>query len=56
MRIKKKCERSAYVRAHERAYAWAEKALLYRSAGKVAQAKAAAQKARHWLRRAAALE
>ena len=47
---------AAYVQAHQRAHAWAEKAILYRSAGKVAQAKAAAERARNWLRKAAALE
>jgi AAA+ superfamily predicted ATPase len=38
-----------YVKAHQRAYAWADKALGYRKAGKRALAKAAAQKARYWL-------
>jgi len=47
----KRChDLDTYVVAHQRAYAWAEKALLYRSAGKSAQAKAAAEKAKHWLR------
>jgi len=55
MRKKQKFKSSTYVlQAHRRAHAWAEKAILYRAAGKVAQAKAAAQKARHWLRKAAA--
>lgn len=44
-----------YVDAHKRAYAWAGKALAYRRAGKSAQARAAAQKARYWLRKAMAL-
>jgi hypothetical protein len=41
---------------YKRAYAWADKALAYRKAGKFAQAKAAAQKARYWLRKAMALD
>ena len=40
-----------YVEAHQRAYAWADKAMVYRHAGKIAQATAATQKARHWLRK-----
>jgi hypothetical protein len=58
MRIRKKSRKrlGTYVDAHQRAHAWAEKAILYRSAGKVAQAKAAAHRARHWLKKAAALE
>jgi hypothetical protein len=56
--IRKKSRKrlGTYLKAHKRAHAWAEKAILYRSAGKVAQAKAAAQRARHWLRKAVALE
>jgi hypothetical protein len=55
MRKKKKSKSDSYVlQAHRRAHAWAEKAILYRAAGKIAQAKAAAQKARQWLRKAAA--
>jgi hypothetical protein len=55
MRRKKKSKSSTYVLlAHRRAHAWAEKALLYRAAGKLAQAKAAAQKAHEWVRKAAA--
>jgi hypothetical protein len=55
MRRKKKSKSGTYVlQAHARAHAWAEKAILHRAAGKVAQAKAAAQKARQWLRKAAA--
>ena len=38
-----------YVKAHQRAYAWADKAVAYRQEGKFAQAKAAAQRARYWL-------
>ena len=49
-------KRAMYVAAHQRAYAWAEKALGYRKAGKIAQAKAAAQKAQHWLKKAIELE
>jgi hypothetical protein len=55
MRSKRESKGSVYaLQAHQRAHAWAEKAILYRAAGKVAQAKAAAQKARQWLRKAAA--
>jgi hypothetical protein len=48
---KKKTRRplGAYVKAHQRAYAWADKALDYRKAGKRALATVAAQKARYWL-------
>jgi hypothetical protein len=45
-----------YIEAHRRAYAWADKALAYRNTGKVAQAKAAEQKAMHWLRRIKEIE
>ena len=38
-----------YVKAHQRAYAWADKAVAHRQGGKFAQAKAAAQRARYWL-------
>jgi hypothetical protein len=38
-----------YVKAHQRAYAWANKAVAYRQGGKFAQAKAAAQRAQYWL-------
>jgi hypothetical protein len=41
-----------YVEAHQRAYAWADKAVAYRQEGKFAQAKAAAQRARYWLSKA----
>jgi hypothetical protein len=37
------------VKAHQRAYAWADKAVAHRQGGKFAQAKAAAQRARYWL-------
>jgi hypothetical protein len=40
-----------YVRAHRRAYAWAEKAIAYGHTGRVAQAKTAVVKARRWLRK-----
>ena len=40
-----------YIEAHQRAYAWADKAMVYRHAGKIAQATAATQKARYWLRK-----
>jgi hypothetical protein len=46
---KKRRPIGAYVKAHQRAYAWAEKAVAYRQGGKFAQAKAAAQRARYWL-------
>jgi hypothetical protein len=54
----KRKRRSArlYLEAHQRAYAWANKALAYRLAGKVVQAKAAAKKSYLWLRRALALK
>jgi len=47
----KKTRRPAgpYVKAHQRAYAWADKALGYRKAGKSTLATMAAQKARYWL-------
>jgi hypothetical protein len=41
-----------YVKAHQRAYAWADKAVAYRQRGQFAQAKAAAQRARYWLSKA----
>src|SRR5580704_2457421 len=40
----------SYVHAHQHAFAWAEKALLFRSADKSAQAIAAVDQARKWLR------
>jgi len=39
----------SYVHAHQHAFAWAEKALLFRSADKSAQAIAAVDQARKWL-------
>jgi hypothetical protein len=56
MPVKKKSHKRLALQAHQRAHAWAEKAILYRAAGKVAQANRAAQRARHWLRKAAAVE
>jgi uncharacterized RmlC-like cupin family protein len=47
---------ATYVKAHKRAYAWAEKAIADRHAGKPAQAKAAAEKSRYWLGKIARLE
>jgi hypothetical protein len=38
------------------AHEWAAKCIGYREAGKLVQAKAAEQKARHWLRKVMALE
>jgi hypothetical protein len=46
----------AYFEAHQRAYQWAEKAIVLRSAAKIAEAKVAANHARHWLRIIRALE
>jgi hypothetical protein len=45
-----------YLQAHQHAYAWAQKAMVCRSAGKLAQARAAVAKVNHWLRRIAMLE
>jgi hypothetical protein len=39
-----------YLEAHQHAFAWAEKAIVLRSATKLAEATAAANHARHWLR------
>jgi hypothetical protein len=47
---------ATYVDAHHRAYAWADKAIAFRLAGKVDRAEAAVAKARHWLLRILALE
>lgn len=44
-----------YIVAHRRAYAWAERALLYRGVGKGAQAKAAVEKVNHWMHQIAML-
>jgi hypothetical protein len=41
---------STYLEAHQHAFAWAEKAMALRSAAKIAEAQAAANAARHWLR------
>jgi hypothetical protein len=38
-----------YVKTHQRAYAWADKAVAYRQEGKFEQAKAAAQRTLYWL-------
>jgi len=57
MRINNKSRQcTTYVEAHRRAYAWAEKAMAYRSAGKIAQASAAVAKVNLWLRKVAVLE
>jgi hypothetical protein len=40
----------AYLQAHQHAFAWAEKAVIFRSAAKTAQATAAVDQARQWLR------
>jgi hypothetical protein len=45
-----------YVKAHQRAFAWAEKAIAERHAGKRAQAKASVEKSRYWLRKITMLE
>jgi hypothetical protein len=45
-----------YVVAHQRAYAWAEKAMLYMSAAQFAQSGTAVEKVQHWLSKIAALE
>jgi hypothetical protein len=50
------CRFATYLKAHQRAYAWAERAIAYRQTGKTAQAKAAEQKARQWLKNVLALE
>ena len=41
---------STYLEAHQHAFALAEKAMALRSAAKIAEAQAAANAARHWLR------
>ena len=48
-------EFNTYLAAHRRAFAWAERALLYRSAGKFARAKAAVERTNHWMREIAQL-
>lgn len=47
---------AGYLQAHQHAYAWAQKAIVCRSTGKFAQARAAVAKVNHWLRRIAMLE
>jgi Tfp pilus assembly protein PilX len=47
---------SAYLKAHHRAFAWAEKALRYRSAGKMPQVKAAVARVNHWMSKIAVME
>jgi len=44
-----------YLVAHQRAYAWAEKAVRFRSAGEFAQAKKAVERVNLWLYRLASL-
>ena len=39
-----------YLEAHQHAFAWAEKAIVLRSATRIAEAIVAANHARHWLR------
>ena len=41
---------NTYLVAHRRAFAWADKAIQFRSAGKFWQAKAAVERVNHWLR------
>jgi hypothetical protein len=45
-----------YVAAHQRGFAWAEKAMAYRSAAQFTEAKAAVEKVQHWLSKIAMLE
>jgi hypothetical protein len=58
MRIKNNPRRHsiAYLKAHQRAFAWAEKAMIYRSADKIAEAKAAVRNVRRWVRAITMLE
>jgi len=65
MQMKKKPRRAgrntqrvcaAHVEASRRTQEWAAKCLAYRAADKLAQAKNAEQKARHWLRKLLSLE
>jgi hypothetical protein len=44
-----------YLVAHQRAYAWAERALRFRAAGKLAQAEKAVERVNLWLHRLASL-
>jgi hypothetical protein len=41
----------AYVAAHQHAFAWAERSLLRRCAGKFAQARSAVEKVNYWMHR-----
>jgi CheY-like chemotaxis protein len=59
MRIKKTVRRfdfDAYLAAHRRAYLWAERAMMYRSAGNFPQAQVAVDYVGHWMREIGALE
>jgi hypothetical protein len=47
---------AANVQATRLAYEWVTKSIALRETGNVSQAKAAEQKARHWLKKAKALE
>jgi len=46
----------AYLKAHQRAFAWAEKAMLFRSADKIAEARAAVRNVQRWVRMITMLE
>jgi hypothetical protein len=46
----------AHVQATRLAYEWVTKSIVLRETGRATQAKAAEQKARHWLKKAIALE
>jgi hypothetical protein len=50
------CTFAAHLEVNQRAEEWAMKCLAYREAGKAVRAKYAERKARHWLKRAMALE
>jgi hypothetical protein len=52
---KRRHDFGTYLAAHRRAYAWAERALLYRSAGKFARARAAVERVNHWMHHIAML-
>jgi hypothetical protein len=47
---------AAHVEANRRAYQWGMKSIELRQAGKIAQAKAAEAKAKHWLKKTLAIE
>jgi len=47
---------TAHVQATRLAYEWVTKSIVLRETGKATQAKAAEQKARHWLKKTIALE